>query len=143
MGLLSNLFGGSNKKAGDDVLLLTGMIAMCAIDGDFQEEEQIAVAGFVSTLPEFRGKDIRGLMKQATQQLKAAGSLPGLMTKLTAIESPAVRSKLFVLAADLAMSSGDIDEGEEKLLGEMQKALKVDDATAKKVVEVLSLKYAV
>lgn len=143
MGLLSNLFGGSSKKAGDDILLLTGMIAMCAIDGDFQEQEQIAVAGFVSTLPEFRGKDIRALMKQAAQQLKAAGSLPGLMAKLAAIESPAVRTKLFVLAADLAMSSGDIDEGEEKLLGEMQKALQVDDATAKKVVEVLSLKYAV
>ena len=143
MGLLSNLFGGSSKKAGDDVLLLTGMIAMCAIDGEFQEEEQIAVAAFVSTLPEFRGKDIRGLMKQAGQQLKAAGSAAGLMTKLAAIDSPAVRCKLFVLAADLAMSSGDIDAGEEKLLGDMQKALQVDDATAKKVVEVLALKYAV
>lgn len=143
MGLLSNLFGASNKKAGDDILLLTGMIAMCAIDGDFQEEEQIAVASFVATLPEFRGKDIRGLMKQAGAQLKAAGSLPGLMTKLAGIESPAVRTKLFVLAADLAMSSGDIDAGEEKLLGEMQKALKVDEVTAKKVVEVLALKYAV
>lgn len=143
MGLLSNLFGGASKKAGDDILLLTGMIAMCAIDGDFQESEQITVAGFVSTLPEFRGKDIRSLMKQAGQQLKAAGSLSGLMTKLAAIESPAVRAKLFVLAADLAMSSGDIDEGEEKLLAEMQKALQVDDATAKKVVEVLSIKYAV
>lgn len=143
MGLLSNLFGGASKKAGDDVLLLTGMIAMCAIDGNFQEEEQISVASFVSTLPEFRGKDIRGLMRQAAQQLKAAGSAAGLLGKLAAIESPAVRSKLFVLAADLAMSSGDIDDAEEKLLADMQKALQVDDATAKKVVEVLALKYAV
>jgi uncharacterized tellurite resistance protein B-like protein len=143
MGLLSNLFGGTNKKTGDDVLLLAGMIAMCAIDGDFQEEEQISVANFVSTLPEFRGKDIRALMRQAAQQLKSAGSAAGLMSKLAAIESPAVRSKLFVLAADLAMSSGDIDEAEEKLLADMQKALQMDDAIAKKVVEVLALKYAV
>lgn len=143
MGLLSNLFGGSSKKAGDDVLLLAGMIAMCSIDGSFQEEEQISVAGFVSTLPEFRGKDIRGLMRLAAQQLKAAGSAAGLMSKLASIESPAVRSKLFVLASDLAMSSGDIDDAEEKLLADMQKALQVDDATAKKVVEVLALKYAV
>ncbi len=143
MGLLSNLFGGSNKKAGDDVLLLAGMLAMCGADGDLQEQEQISLLGFVSTLPEFRGKDIRGLMRQAAQQLKTAGSASGLMGKLAGIESPAVRTKLFVLAADLAMSSGDIDAAEEKLLAEMQKALHVDDIQAKKVVEVLALKYAV
>ncbi len=52
-----------------------------------------------------------------------------------------MKKKLFVLAADIAMSSGDIDESEDKMLETMQRLLGIDDALATKVVEVLQIKY--
>ena len=80
-------------------------------------------------------------MQQANQQLKAHKTIEAALKVLDGIESPAVRRKLFVLAADLALSSGDVDEGEEKLLKAMQQVLGVDDVLAEKVFEVLALKY--
>ena len=47
-----------------------------------------------------------------------------------------------MLAADIAMASGDIDEAEDKLLETMQRLLGIDDAFAGKVIEVLQTKYA-
>ena len=60
---------------------------------------------------------------------------------LNEIQSDAVRKKAFVLAVDIAMSSGDIDESEEEMLEAMQRILRIDDALANKVLEVISLKY--
>jgi tellurite resistance protein len=61
---------------------------------------------------------------------------------LADFSTPTVKRKAFVLAADIAMSSGDVDESEDELLTAMQRILGVDDATADKVLEVLSMKYA-
>ena len=47
-----------------------------------------------------------------------------------------------MLAADIALASGDVDENEDALLETMQRLLNVDDQTAQTVVWVLSLKYA-
>ena len=47
-----------------------------------------------------------------------------------------------MLAADIALASGDIDEREEQLLSNMQRELGIDDATAHTIVEVLGFKYA-
>ena len=60
---------------------------------------------------------------------------------LADIESDAVRKKAYVLAVDIAMSSGDIDEGEEQMLEEMQRILGIDDTLAGKIIDVISLKY--
>ena len=62
--------------------------------------------------------------------------------ELQAIQSPAIRRKAFVLAADLALASGDIDAREEQLLIGMQRALGIDDQTAHNIVGVLAMKYA-
>jgi tellurite resistance protein len=47
-----------------------------------------------------------------------------------------------VLCADIALSSGDVDDKEDALLEKLQGVLGVDQSTAAKVIEVLSLKYA-
>jgi uncharacterized tellurite resistance protein B-like protein len=143
MGLLSRFMGNSApKKATDDVLLLQGMMLMMAADGDIQNEELITLASFAATLPEFRGKDLNAVMRSAQTNLRKAKSLDEAVQALAAIQSEAIRNKLFVLAADLAMSSGDVDEGEERLLEALQKALRVPDELVKKSLEVLAVKYA-
>jgi tellurite resistance protein len=60
---------------------------------------------------------------------------------LNEIQSDAIRKKAFVLAVDIAMSSGDIDESEEEMLEAMKRILKIEDALADKIIEVISLKY--
>lgn len=142
MGLLSRLVGGAPaKKATDDVLLLHGMLLMAGADGAVEQGEIATVEAFFNTLPEFDGKNFGELLNQANKIVAKHGNLRESIKALGEIESPAVKKKLFVLAADIAMSSGDIDESEDKMLETMQRLLGIDDALATKVVEVLQIKY--
>lgn len=144
MGLLSKLATGAtvNKKATDDVLLLHGMLLMCSADGVMDASEMCTLEAFFNTLPEFDGKEFDDLLAQANKVVARCGSLKDSVKAVGEIESPAVRKKLFILAADLAMSSGDVDESEDQMLEAFQRLLGVDDALATTVIEVLSLKYA-
>jgi tellurite resistance protein len=142
MGLLSKMFGSTPRKPADDQLLVYGMLLMIAADGEIQQEELATLNGFLMTLPEFRGKNLNDVFRGAQQILRGKKSIDEAVAALDGIENPAVKKKLYVLAADLAMSSGDIDEQEEKLLEQMRGILGVDAAQAERIVEVLALKYA-
>jgi hypothetical protein len=69
-------------------------------------------------------------------------SLKQSVNALTEFSSQALKTKAYVLAADIALASGDVDENEDALLETMQRLLNIDDQTAQTVVWVLSLKYA-
>jgi len=143
MGLLGKFFGGAPaKKASDDVLLLHAMMLMASADGIMESSEIATLEGFINTLPEFRDADF-------DQQLAASRKLKdGFKTQQEAVQvlgdisSEAVRKKAFILAADIAMSSGDVDEAEEEMLEAMQRILGIDDELAHKAIEILALKYA-
>ena len=60
---------------------------------------------------------------------------------LAEISSETVKKKTFVLAADIAMSSGEVDAAEEEMLEAMQRVLGIDDNLANAIVQVLALKY--
>lgn len=145
MGLLSRLMGGgtSAKKASDDVLLLHGMLLMAGADGTIEQSELSTVQAFFDTLPEFKDKSFDELLSQANRVVAKHGGLKQSINALGEIQSPAIKKKCFVLAADIAMASGDIDEAEDKLMEAMQRLLGIDDAFASKVIEVLQTKYAV
>ncbi len=145
MGLLAKVTSGSQpvKKATDDVLLLHGLLLMCSADGVMEGSEMATLEAFYNTLPEFDGKDFDELLAQANKVVARHGNLKESVKAVAEIGSEAVRKKLFVLSADIAMSSGDVDEAEDRMLEAFQRLLGIDDATATKVLEVLSLKYAV
>jgi len=82
------------------------------------------------------------LLADANKVVARFGNLQESIKALSEIKSDVVRRKLFVLAADLAMSSGDVDETEDKMLETFQRLLNIDDGMAQKVLEVLSIKYA-
>lgn len=144
MGLLAKVTSGSQpvKKASDDVLLLHGLLLMCSADGVMEGTEMATLEAFYNTLPEFDGKDFDELLAQANKVVARHGNLKESVKAVAEIGSEAVRKKLFVLAADIAMSSGDVDESEDRMLEAFQRLLNIDDSTATKVLEVLSLKYA-
>jgi len=147
MGLLSSVFGQQPaKKATDDVLLLLSMMLMAEADDVVEDSESATFSAFAQTLPEFR--DVEGLAwermvndaqkilsRYKNREIEAVG-------ELAQIQSPAIRRKAFVLAADLALASGDIDAREEQLLVGMQRTLGIDDQTAHNIVGVLGMKYA-
>ena len=144
MGLLGKLLGNSvpQKKATDDVLLLHGMLLMCGADGNVEAKELFTLQNFYNTLPEFEGKDFKTLLNEANKVVAKYGNLKESVKALGEIQSDAVKKKLFILSADIAMSSGDVDEQEDKLLEQMQRILGVDDTLAQKALEILALKYA-
>jgi uncharacterized tellurite resistance protein B-like protein len=142
MGLLSRLTGQPAKKATDDVLLLHGMLLMAGADGTIEAAELSTVQAFFDTLPEFKGKSFDQLLTEANKVVAKHGNLKKSIAALGEIQSPAIKKKCFVLAADIALASGDVDESEEAMLETMQRLLDVDDDFARQVINVLQSKYA-
>jgi len=144
MGLLSRLTGATQpqKKASDDVLLIHGMLLMAGADGTIEESEQALVCALFETLPEFKGKDWDELVNNGLKIVNKAGGLKESVKAIADLSSPALKKKLYTLAVDIAMSSGDIDEAEDAMLETYQRLLGVDDATAQKIIEVMGYKYA-
>jgi uncharacterized tellurite resistance protein B-like protein len=144
MGLLSRLVGSVTpaKKATDDVLLLHGMLLMAGADGQIEHKEIQSVQAYFFTLPEFQGKDFGELYNESVKIVKKYPTVRESVKALGEISSPVVKKKLFVVAADIAMSSGDVDESEDELLETMQRLLGVDDTFATRTLEVLGAKYA-
>jgi uncharacterized tellurite resistance protein B-like protein len=144
MGLLSKLTGKvtPQKKPADDALLLHAMLLMCGADGNFDEQELPQVEGYFNALPEFEGKEFSNVYGEAAKVLKRFSSLKDSVKALSELSNQTVKNKCYLLAADIAMSSGDVDEAEDAMLDAMQRVLQVEDALATKILEVLTLKYA-
>ncbi len=144
MGLLSRLTGNKPTKApADDVLLIHGMLLMAGADGSIDAKEMSTVQAFIDVLPEFSGKDIGDLISQGQRVVSRAGSLKESVKALADLSTPALKKKLYTLAVDLAMSSGDIDDKEDQLLETYQRLLEIDDAFANNCIEVMAVKYSV
>jgi tellurite resistance protein len=143
MGLFGKLLGNAPaKKATDDVLLLHAMMLMSSADGYMEGSEIATLEGFINTLPEFKDADFDKQMAEAKKLRAKFNSVPDAVKALADISSEAVRKKAFILAADIALSSGDVDEKEEELLEAMQRVMNIDDALANNVIEILAMKYA-
>lgn len=146
MGLLGKFLGTAPaKKPTDDVLLLHAIMCMAAADGMIEDAEDEMIRNYANTLPEFRDMDGQDFAKCFEASAKIAHKfnrdMKSSLQVLNEIQSDAVRKKAFVLAVDIAMSSGDVDENEEEMLEAMQRILKIDDDLAKKCIEVIALKY--
>ena len=146
MGLLSKFRGETPAKApSDDVLLLHAIICMCAADGVIEDAEHEMIRNYANTLPEFRDMD----GQQFSNCIQSSGKIAQKYNRdmksslqvLAEIKSDAVRRKTFVLAVDVAMSSGDIDESEEEMLEAMQRILRIDDDLARRAIEIISMTY--
>lgn len=144
MGLLSKITGmvAPARKPTDDVHLTTAMLLMAGADGTLEAAELATVGTFATTLPEFKGRDFRRTAEDAIKAIRKCKGTDEAVGLLAGLSSTNLKRKCYVLCADIALSSGDVDEKEDALLSKMQKVLEVDDQTAAKIVEVLSMKYA-
>lgn len=146
MGLLGKYLGAQPaKRPADDVLLVHAMFCMAAADGKIDDDEDEVIRSYTTTLPEFRGMDDRELQRcidRSVELIREHGrDVKASVRVLADIQSEAVRKKAFVLAVDIAMSSGDIHASEEEMLDELQRVLRIDDDLAQQIIEVIALKY--
>lgn len=143
MGLLARMRGVAPQKAPtDDILLIHAMLLMAGADGGIDDEEIATVSAFAETLSEFKGKDFGELVEGARKMLRKYDSLKDSVKALSGFSTPAMGMKAYVLAADIALSSGDVDENEDELLETMQRLCNVDDRSAQTIIWVLQQKYA-
>jgi tellurite resistance protein len=145
MGLLSQLsqVEPTGRVATDEVLLLYGLITMASVDGRIDASESATLNGFLQQLPEFQGGNSDAVMAQAFELMRTRthNGRPDI-SLLAALSTPALKRKLFALAVDLALSSGDVDVTEDALLEEMRQVLGIDEALAAKIIDVFVIKYA-
>ncbi len=143
MGLLARMRGVEpQKKPTDDILLVHAMLLMAGADGAIDDEEIATVEAFASTLSEFKEKNFGDLIEGARKMLRKYDSLKASVAALGEFSTPAMGLKAYTLAADIALSSGDVDENEDELLETMQRLCGVDDRSAQTIIWVLQQKYA-
>ena len=140
MGLFDRLKK-SVLRTEDEVLLAEAMIAVSFADGDDQWEESQLIKAFLQTLPELKDKDIYDIYEKAEKNVKLHGAL-SRVKELSRLGTPALKHKCFLLSLDVALSSGDVDEGEEAVLAAMQEALGISEDIATRYLETLQVKYA-
>lgn len=81
-------------------------------------------------------------MGQAHAIVDRYGSTHEALIELRELSSDALKTKLYLIAVDIALASGGIDGREGDMLSLLQSVLSVDDTTAEKIRDVLALKYA-
>jgi tellurite resistance protein len=137
------LFDKLKKKAlkvDDQQLLLEAMLCVAFADGDDQYEETNLVRAFAATLPELKNADTYEVYEKAEKAVKLHGAM-SRSKELASLSTDALKQKAFLLAMDIALSSGEIDEGEEAVLAQMQGALGISDDVAENISNVLMIKY--
>ncbi len=128
-------------KVDDQQLLLEAMLCVAFADGDDQYEETQLVRAFAATLPEFKNADAYEVYEKAEKSVKLHGAL-NRVKELNGLTSDALKQKAFLLAMDIALSSGEIDDGEEAVLGAMAETLRITPDQADRIAGVLMIKYA-
>jgi len=130
------------KQAGDDVLLLHGMMCMIYADGQMDHAEKATLNAFYMTLPEYEGTNFNVVFNDAAQVCKKYDSMSDSLNALKELSSPEAKKKCFVLAVDIALASGDVDSAEDEMLEAMQRILEIDEEFAVQTINTLSTKYA-
>ena len=145
MGLLSRLAGMAPAKAPtDDVLLIHSMFLMAAADGNFDDEEVAVIIAAGNALAEFKettNDEFQGLIGEAKKLVRKYENPQASVAALSELSTPKLKQKAFLLAAEVALASGDVDEDEDALLESMQRVMGIDDATAQAIINVLAIKY--
>ncbi len=144
MGLLSRLTKAvtPQRQASDDVLMVHAMMLMCGADGVFDPEEIATVEAYFSSLPEFRESgNFQEVYDKAVKILQRFESMADSVNALAELSNQNVKNKTYLIAADIAMSSGDVDENEDRMLEAMQRTMTVSDQLAEQVITVLTIKY--
>ncbi len=121
-------------------------IAVCAMysDGVLVEEEAELLGETLSRMDlyaQFDASQMRALFLKLHTLASTKGE-EALLTQSAARVPENLRPTAFFVAADIALADGEVGEEEDAFLERIQQALKVDDDTADKIVDVVVIKNA-
>lgn len=140
MGLLDRLKKSKSAEMEADVpaLLLAAMIGILYTDDKDQDEQDsdlLALFKIASQVPELRGIATAELGERMNKGIMARTKID--ISSL----SEHLRKRIFVMATEIALYSGDISDEEDEALGELAVVLKINNETAQMVIDVMAMKY--
>lgn len=118
------------------------MVAMYA-DGVMSAEEDDELAVYLAKLAPFQGlsdREMTGCFERV-HRIAAREGDEALLQQAAAAVPDRLRATAFLVATEIVMADGHMGDEERALLGRVQRALKVDDERAARIIEVLSLKH--
>jgi uncharacterized tellurite resistance protein B-like protein len=121
------------------------LLAIIASDGEISDDEVAAFNGVAQGHPIFRDQPSQAFGRMIDEQfsiLRKTG-WESLFDKGAADLPPDIAQTVFVLAVDLVLSDGSVEESEEYLIGKLRDALRISEELVATAVQVLSIKYAV
>lgn len=117
-------------------------VAAITVDGVVDPEEAGRISDLLATSRALRQAgdgSMHRLVDRAIALLTEYG-LPAVLTGCAKVIPSDLRATTFALATDLALADGRISDRERAFIDELQAVLQIDDATARKIVDVLSIK---
>jgi tellurite resistance protein len=117
-------------------------IATITSDGNINQEEVRRAVTNLSTIQLFRKYDLRDLsniLNKMVSLIGRRGPAPVMEAVRDALSKEHLETAFFV-AADLTLADGVVEAEEKKFLEELQRALRIDEATALKIVDVALIK---
>ena len=104
---------------------------VASIDGKVEPAEQAALDALCKTVPQLKG-----------QPLPARITRRQLLDLLGTLESEALRRQCFVIAVEMALASGQVNESEDQFVEMIYKSLGLELSFATQVIQVIACKYA-
>jgi len=133
MGVLTDHTALEVTTPGDAAALRDVLSAIGAVDGSVDSQERAVLEAFYRTIPQLRDDATRVPPRMGRAQILA---------DLAKLKNERLQRQCFVLAVELAMASDGVNEAEDQYLDALKQALRIDDAFAGTVVQVLACKYA-
>ena len=135
MGLLKDLTTTAPHGTAADADLLRGVLSvMGTVDGKLDESERIAIAALFRTLPQLKAAP------SSTAPPKA--NRGQLLEELRQLTDERLRRQCFVVAVEVALSSAGANDSVDQYVEHLRAALRIDDAFARRTIEVLATKYS-
>jgi uncharacterized membrane protein YebE (DUF533 family) len=133
MGVLTDHTALEVTSPGDASALRDVLSAIGSVDGSVDAQERAVIEAFFRTVPQLRDDATKVPPRMSRGQILA---------DLAKLENERLQRQCFVLAVELAMASDGVNDAEDQYLEALKQALRIDDAFAGMVVQVLACKYA-
>jgi hypothetical protein len=133
MGLLTDHTALEVTAPGDADALRDVLGAVGAVDGRIDPQERAVLQALFATVPQLRNDPNTAPPRLRREQI---------LDELSRLDNERLQRQCFVLAVELAMASDGINEAEDQYLEALRQALRIDEAFASMVVQVLACKYA-
>ncbi len=132
MGILTDHTALEVTSQGDAGALRDVFSAIGSVDGSVDAQERTVIEAMFHTVPQLRDEQASVPPRSRNQ----------ILTELGKLTNERLRRQCFVLAVELAIASDGVNQAEDQYLEALKKALRIDDAFALMVVQVLACKYA-